>query len=55
MLKITVEGNKEEIRNAKIILKDKCFHVGNCSLGEFCTKCKKKPGAEIKYVIKEDK
>lgn len=53
MLKITVEGNKKEIKNAKELLDFDCFIKEDCLAGITCEECKKGK-VEIKYVVKEN-
>lgn len=54
MLKIKVEGNKEEIEGAKDTLENACFLSQDCKLGITCEECEKGK-VEVKYVVKEDK
>lgn len=54
MLKITVEGNKKEIKKAKGEIDGCCFIDRDCPEDITCEECEKSI-VEIKYVVKEDK
>lgn len=54
MLKITVEGNKKEIKRVKNILDNRCFVSENCPDHDIsCEECEK-GRVEFKYIVKED-